>query len=103
MREVVLEAMGFKLVIERLRTRSRLLLCCRGAGHKGRARARVAPPGQGEVLEGPQVFQAMAEAMRDMARAVHDEVPPPPPPAPLGREITVALLLAEKRLLMREF
>ena len=45
----------------------------------------------------------MVEAMRDMARAVRDEVLPSPPPVPPGREAAVDPLLAKKWVLMREF
>ena len=35
-----------------------------------------------EVVGGTPLLQAMAEAMRDVARAIHNEIPPPLPHSP---------------------
>ena len=59
MRDAIIEVVGFKLVIERLRTRSHLLLCRHEAEDVGgRARALMAPSGQVEVLEDLKSFRS---------------------------------------------
>ena len=55
--------------------------------------------GHEEVIGGPPLLQAMAEVMRDVARAIRDEIPPPPP----RRETSLDPIEAKFRRYMKDF
>ena len=77
-----------------------------GRGRRGRGRGAFvessSSSGHEEVIGNPPPFQAMAEAMRDVARAVRDEIPPPPPRSP-RRETSLDPIEAKFRRYMRDF
>ena len=78
----------------------------RGRGRRGRGRGIVAEGSASSVHEevagNPPPFQALAEAMRDVARAIRDEIPPPPPRSP-RRETSPDPVEAKFRRFMRDF
>ena len=78
----------------------------RGRGRRGRGRGAFvegsSSSGHEEVIGDPPPLQAMAEAMRDVARAVRDEIPPPPPRSP-RRETSPDPIEAKFRRYMKDF
>ena len=73
-------------------------------GHNLAIESTSASTGFAKVLKGSQVFQAMSETMKDIARAIHDEVLCPPLPLPHlpMREVSLNLLEVRHQRYMRD-
>ena len=78
----------------------------RGKGRRGRGRGAFvessSSSGHEEVVGGPPPLQAMVEAMRDIARAIHNEIPPPLPHS-LRRKTSPDPIKAQFRHYMKDF